>query len=129
MIMNPLPTVRLLSSNEPYHVDRRRALNDPLLDPTAIHTVHSIDNIMTKYGESFVESIIIFVNHFIFVTAIDGFIHHNTIIDDAADESPPIYYDTPTANIKEKQFNGKNITNVQYILDTSNSWLWAGFLD
>ncbi|KAI7854272.1 hypothetical protein BDC45DRAFT_535712 [Circinella umbellata] len=80
--MVPFPTVRLLSANAPYHLGIRRASSDDLLDLTAIPTFHSIDNTITKYGTSFVGSIMIFGDHYAFPSGVDRFMHRSIVIDE-----------------------------------------------
>ncbi|KAI7852726.1 hypothetical protein BDC45DRAFT_558360 [Circinella umbellata] len=49
-------------------------------------------SVMKKYATRFIESVLLFGNHWFFITAIDGFMH-NEPLDDAAEDGPSTLYE------------------------------------
>ncbi|KAG2211374.1 hypothetical protein INT45_013598 [Circinella minor] len=123
----PSSIVPLMSDNVSYIKDDLNAIDDPLLNPTTIHSMRTLCNVIKKYGSQFLESVIVFDNYVLFPTSLDGFMHQQTLLDDAADSSPPFYYNKTTAIINEKTYNGRKYYEASLYIGQLELLIVGGF--
>lgn len=124
----PFPVVGLLS-------DRRAAYNsnelsykdDPKLLPSELHDGDSIDKLVKRYGSRFIESILLFDDHYIFVTAVDAFVHGKPLLDDCANLIQKSFQETPEAQLRAKEFHGKEYYEISIYFGNLEFLVVGGF--
>ncbi|KAF7729616.1 hypothetical protein EC973_003989 [Apophysomyces ossiformis] len=102
----PFPAVALIHSKAAYQLDKSTAIDDPALLPTTVHSLETIDTLVTMYGEHFIESVMIFGEYWILVTALDAFVHRSPALDDCANDNQGTFFHVPEAHICVKSFYG-----------------------
>ncbi|KAG2221199.1 hypothetical protein INT45_000239 [Circinella minor] len=99
----PLSALKLVEDNNIYIIDDTQA-NVEKVPPNASGTsFEQANDLVNEYASQFLESFIMFGDHFLTPISIDVYWHNNSDLDDCADAAPTKYETSAKALIKEQK--------------------------
>ncbi|KAJ8651795.1 hypothetical protein O0I10_012643 [Lichtheimia ornata] len=124
----PFPVVGLFSDRRAaYNSSKLSFMDDAELLPSVLHDADSINKLVKRHGNQFIESILLFDDYYIFVTALDAFVHGKPLLDDCANLVQKPFQETPEAQLRAKEFHGKEYYEISIYFGNLEFLVVGGF--